>query len=902
MTDAVTRLTSALADRYRIERELGAGGMATVYLAHDLKHDRDVAIKVLHPDLGAALGGERFLAEIRTTAKLQHPHILPLLDSGDAGGGLLYYVMPLATGENLRDRLTREKQLPIGDAVKIATEVADALGYAHGHGIIHRDIKPENILLQGGHALVADFGIALAVQQAGGSRMTQTGLSLGTPQYMSPEQAMGERTIDARSDVYALGAVTYEMLTGEAPFTGVSVQAIVAKVLTERPMHPTSVRDTIPRHVEAAVLAALAKLPADRQAGVGEFASQLSGATPGALIEAEHTRRDTGTTPHGPRQTATALQRARALLGVASVIALAALGAVTWLVTRPTREAPVRIFELALPDSTTLLEGAFARRVALSPNGQRVFFMGATFGNAGLVVRDLSDTAARRIPGTERGAGPVLCPDGTRMYFNRGNGGVWGIPVVGGQATPVADSATVNDCNDAGDLLLVRAGRLMFWREGQPVRELARPDSARGEVSVMSGTFLPGGTHVVLSLRTGGSLVASTLATAPISGGAVTRLSASGLRPKFSAGHLLFVREGDLVAAPFDPKRRELLGDPVTVVRNVATRQQGSDFDVSDDGTLVFASGTFGTRFRLARVDRAGREEVLDRESALYSWPRVSPDGKRVAVELQAPDGSYDLWLFSLASRSLQRLTRAFSGVRSLGWSADGRRVAYLALDAAGTPQGGRSIAWVPWDLSAAPERVPVRIPDGSRIEDASLRGSTDLIFMRTRGYQSPGDLWVASAAPAGDSIRQARPFVVTDADEQTPRLSPDGRWVAYISNETGQFEVYARAADGSGGRVSLSAGYGAEPAWAPDGRGLYFRGEGRMHFLALASGATLDVVRRDTLFVDPYRREILATPYDVFPDGQSLLMQKPSGTGSRAPIVVLNWPGLIRQREAAPK
>src|SRR5664279_2681861 len=213
------RLSAALADRYRIERELGQGGMATVYLAHDLRHDREVAIKVLHPDLGAALGADRFLSEIKTTAKLQHPHILPLLDSGDADG-LLYYVMPVVTGETLRTRLERERQLPIPEAVRIAREVASALDYAHRQGVIHRDIKPENILLHDGQALVADFGISLAVQQAGGQRMTQTGLSLGTPQYMAPEQAMGDRAVDARADIYALGAVTYEMLAGEPPFVG----------------------------------------------------------------------------------------------------------------------------------------------------------------------------------------------------------------------------------------------------------------------------------------------------------------------------------------------------------------------------------------------------------------------------------------------------------------------------------------------------------------------------------------------------------------------------------------------------------------------------------------------------------------------------------------------------------
>ena len=208
--------------------------MATVYLAEDLKHGRKVAIKVLHPELSAVIGGERFLTEIKTTASLQHPHILGLIDSGEADG-LLYYVMPFIEGETLRARLTREKQLPVDDAIRLTKEVATALEFAHKRGIVHRDIKPENILLQDGQALVADFGIALAVQQAGGSRMTQTGMSLGTPAYMSPEQAMGERDIGARSDVYALGAMTYEMLTGEPPFTGPNSQAIVAKVLTEQP-------------------------------------------------------------------------------------------------------------------------------------------------------------------------------------------------------------------------------------------------------------------------------------------------------------------------------------------------------------------------------------------------------------------------------------------------------------------------------------------------------------------------------------------------------------------------------------------------------------------------------------------------------------------------------------------
>jgi serine/threonine protein kinase len=277
MTDTVpvpSRLQSALADRYRLERELGAGGMATVYLAADLKHDRKVAIKVLRPELAAVIGAERFLSEIKTTANLQHPHILPLFDSGESDG-FLYYVMPFIEGETLRDRLTRDKQLTIADAVRIATEVADALEYAHKRGIVHRDIKPENVLLHDGRALVADFGIALAASKAGESRMTQTGMSLGTPAYMSPEQAMGEREITGRSDIYALGCMLYEMLSGDPPFTGSTAQAIVARVMTERPRGLVQQRHTIPPHVEAATLTAMEKLPADRFESAGAFAAAL---------------------------------------------------------------------------------------------------------------------------------------------------------------------------------------------------------------------------------------------------------------------------------------------------------------------------------------------------------------------------------------------------------------------------------------------------------------------------------------------------------------------------------------------------------------------------------------------------------------------------------------------------
>jgi serine/threonine-protein kinase len=275
MGEAPSRLAAALSDRYRIERELGAGGMATVYLAEDLKHRRKVALKVLKPELGAVLGAERFVNEIRTTANLQHPNLLPLFDSGEADG-YLYYVMPYVEGETLRARLVREQQLPVDESVRLLSLLAGALDFAHARNVVHRDLKPENILLQAGQPIIADFGIALAVAQAGGDRVTETGLSLGTPHYMSPEQAAGSHTLDARSDQYALGATAYEMLTGEPPHTGPTTAAILARLMTETPRDIRATRRAVPRGVDEAILRALEKTPADRFPDCRAFADAMA--------------------------------------------------------------------------------------------------------------------------------------------------------------------------------------------------------------------------------------------------------------------------------------------------------------------------------------------------------------------------------------------------------------------------------------------------------------------------------------------------------------------------------------------------------------------------------------------------------------------------------------------------
>ncbi len=358
MSDPITRLNASLEGRYRVERELGESGMATVYLADDVKHERKVALKVLNPELAAVMGAERFLTEIKTTANLQHPHILPLYDSGEADG-FLYYVMPFIEEETLADRLDREKQLPVDDAVTIASDVAEALHAAHEQSVIHRDVKPANILMSSGRPLVADFGIALAVSAVGGGRLTETGLSMGTPYYMSPEQASADREPTAASDVYSLGCVLYEMLVGEPPHTGSSAQAVLAKILTEEAPGATKTRASIPANVDAAIRKSLQKLPPDRFSGAHDFARAL--ADPGFMYGATVTR--AGYARGGWNRLSVGLATAAGLLALALGWAVISLG-------RSEPRAVAR-YSISLPPEQDFWPSGRGRTLALDPNGRR---------------------------------------------------------------------------------------------------------------------------------------------------------------------------------------------------------------------------------------------------------------------------------------------------------------------------------------------------------------------------------------------------------------------------------------------------------------------------------------------------------------------------------------------------
>ncbi|MEX1050767.1 MAG: serine/threonine-protein kinase, partial [Gemmatimonadales bacterium] len=435
MTEITERLKVAIADRYVIERELGAGGMATVYLAHDVKHDRKVALKVLRPELAAVIGAERFLQEIKVTANLQHSHILPLYDSG-AADNFLFYVMPYVEGETLRTKLDREKQLGIDDAVTLARAIAGALEYAHKRGVVHRDIKPENILLRENDPLIADFGIALAVSHAGGNRLTETGLSVGTPHYMSPEQAMGDRELDARSDIYSLGAVLYEMLTGEPPYTGSTAQAIVARVITEEPRAITLQRRTVPPHVADAVHKALNKLPADRFSTAASFAEAL--VTPG-YVTPTHVRT-------GVHQAAGArLPLVRRYLWPAVAGALAAL--LVWNWVQPGDRPVVARYGLAFPPGQEPEDGNHPT-FALAPDASWIVYDGTAPQGFQLWVKERHAYHAVPLPGsdwpgTSSGSAPAVSPDGhwiAHLVPGPGGASLRKLPRGGGSAITVTDS------------------------------------------------------------------------------------------------------------------------------------------------------------------------------------------------------------------------------------------------------------------------------------------------------------------------------------------------------------------------------------------------------------------------------------------------------------------------------
>ena len=860
-------LERALSERYTIERELGRGGMATVYLATDTRHHRKVAVKVLHPELSAVIGAERFLKEIEVTANLQHPHILPLFDSGDASGQL-YYVMPFVDGETLRARLDREKQLPIDDAIRIAAEVASALEYAHRHHVVHRDIKPENILLHDGSALVADFGIALAVQDAGGERMTQTGLSLGTPQYMAPEQATGDRSVGHRADIYALGAVTYEMLVGEPPFTGATAQAIFAKLMTDEPVRPSRQRRSISPALDAAVLRALEKLPADRWPSAQAFVDAMTAPGSAARSAALHDRR-------------------AAPWGWVAAVAASALAVWGWLRSSPSSAPALPPSQLAVVAPGAGVAGS-GRLVDISPDGERIVFTTLVGGSTMASLQSLDRPDATPIPGVSGGIDVHFSADGRFVYFGDvGHVQLQRASIDGGAAVPVRDVPSSPFIAEAPD------GSLWLSTTAFDLLRVA-PD---GKVEKVLASVRPKLTVAVMQfLRDGRTALAKDYNS---SDGQlyVLDIDSGHLEPvfdfpvveaRYAVGHLVYVRaDGSMYAVPFDADKQAPSGTAVQIAENVSLTGSGiAQFAMARNGTIVYSPAQ---PREVMLVDRSGNATPLLSERRNFHMPRFSPDGNSIALDFPSLDGR-DVWMFDRNSRALSRVT-ADHDAHDPVWSRDGRELYYTSVRRGGTfgvyrtRPGSGTTTKVAMDGRLAFTGLPLRDGKSLLAQAVNMRPGSQSDIVRI------------------DSAGIVTPILAESYDEGYSEISPDGHWLAYASALTGQYEVYVRSFDGDADQVQVSTAGATEPMWSRDGRELFYRaeidGHVRLVVATIEHTPTLRVPSRRTLFaLDEYDAAQPHANYDVSPDGKSFVMIHRPPTGRLT--VIQNLPELVRRLNGA--
>jgi serine/threonine-protein kinase len=859
------RLRTALSGRYEIGQRLGEGGMATVYDATDVRHGRRVAVKVLRPELSAMLGSSRFLQEIQVTARLQHPHILPLYDSG-AADDLLYYVMPLVQGGSLRDRLREERELPVPEAVAMVTALAGALDYAHRQGVLHRDIKPENILLHDGQPMLADFGIALAVSNAGSRRLTQTGLSIGTPSYMSPEQMSGERVLDARSDLYSLACVAYEALAGAPPFTGASVQAVVAAVLIGKSQPLEVVRPAVGEAVSSAIHRALAPLPADRFSSGAEFAAAL--------------RDERGAQRPRPKRRNARHQLAW-LAGGLLAGGVLSLGLAAKL--RRPAEPPLRRWSVVLPDSIPVaLPGGSSTAgphstIALSPAGDRLAYITSAGSGSVLAVRDMALGAVTVLAGTEGAYSPFFSPDGLWIgYFT--NGVLRKVPATGG--APV----TLASVNRVTGALWTSPDRIMVLQnEGFDLHWISAAgtgadSSVRLGVQFGTPAQLPAGNWVagqfgsgqlaLLSLETGEQLAITRRGVLPLDSVTKEDLLFGSSPQWLPSGYLLYgAGDGLLMAMPFDAARRRSTGEPVPVLSGMRIEAGFgyAEYALGSDGTLVYAPGSNQLYANIAFVGADGRRDTLPFPRDAYTQPRLSPDGTMLAVQVRSAIGGWEVVLMNLAT-GVRRTVDVPGNYRTFpaAWLPDGRRLVIGLWDAVRFINHGFRIQSL----------------ETGQYNDIQLPGAAYL-GIAPGGAQIVYNDWITGRiylrSLGADTTRVELP-----ARGYASSFSRDGRWVAW-SGVDGSVAVSPVPPSGAAYQVTDQ---GNMPVWTPDGTGLIYRYAGRYYRVPISTSGGFHAGRA-TLFAEGPILSTFAWNHDIASDGRLLvLLNSPERTLNELRVV----------------
>ena len=838
------RLRSALSGRYLVDREIGAGGMATVFAARDLKHDRPVAIKLLRADV-VSLGAERFHREIRVAAQLQHPHILPLLDSGEAAG-MLYYVMPLVDGESLRRRLAGGP-LPVNDAVRVLAEMADALAHAHARGVIHRDIKPDNVLFIGRHIVVTDFGVAKALDDATGENaLTAIGVALGTPAYMAPEQASAEPHVDARADIYALGCVGYELLTGRTPFAGLGAGEMLAAQVTKAPRPPRELRVDIPEELEAVIMRCLAKRPEDRWQSAQELLDRLeSQVTPGTgMMPAARSRRNR-LIPVG----AGLVLGAGALAGVAAVVS---------------RDEAIAIGR----QQQVTFEPGLEIEPALSPDGRLVAYAAGPLGDTRIYVRQIG---GRPVPvtATSRGAQrmPTWSPDGTRLAFVENNELVVAAAVGGGVSRPIASGAAevpvrTPAWSPDGDHIAFRRGDTMF---------VVSPEGTGQRVLVVanaptSPTWSPDGEYIVYAMGNPGyvnetanfgNLGAGSLMIVSSRGGTPRRLlqgTALNAAPVWGpAGMLYFVsnRDGPRDVYAVRMRRGEAVGEPrrLSVGLGVHTLSLAGDAQVAYS-VLVMRSNVYTLPLDAAGVLGSADARAVTTGNQTIEAMSASLDGRRLYFDSDRA-GNSDIYRIALPSGEPEQLTdhptHDFAPVES----PDGREIAFYSLR-----EGDR--------------RIFLMDADGRNVRALNAGGANQL-----HPAWSPDGRWMVYRIDGGQASRAREMLLVSrgaDASWSPPKTLFDRSLIPSWFDSTSVLVTEsheARAIDARTGQSRTLFRFGHDDAFPTealratgDGRAVLFRiGPAGRRIELYSRGARRVVAELDT----PGRPEFFATPTAVY-------------------------------------